>query len=520
LLGTATLAAGGVMLAGCGGGSSSSPTTSGTTSASKPKRGGTFRVGTSDGNTTTDSLDPVKGDATYTNIHRTQALYDLLLQADPKTAQPIPWLAEEYEPAKDLSHWTFRLRQAEFHSGKPVTADDVIFSFKRMLNPKAGALDASLCAAIDPKGMQKLDSRTVRFHLLYPDIGIPYYILNQGCAIVPTGFDPKNPIGSGPFKYQSYTPGQRSVFVRNDNYWQSGKPYLDQIEFVDFADPTTTRINALTSGQIDGADHIEFNLVPTIEGSSSLQTIVSKAYCYHTWEMRVDIPPFNDERVRQAMKFIAGRPQIVEQAFSGSRFSSIANDWPCLQDPMYDHSIPQREQDIEQAKSLLKQAGKSGLTVPLAVSPGVSPGVTETAQVLAQQAKAAGVTININNLADAATYFAKYYVQAPFKFDFFSTESVWEHIGYGLLPHAVVNLSNWADQEWLALVKQGRGTLDTAKRKEIMAEAQKIFYDRGSQAIYAYFNTVDAHSAKFAGLTSCAKGLGLNGGLYQNVYAV
>jgi ABC-type oligopeptide transport system substrate-binding subunit len=71
-------------------------------------------VGTSDGNTSTDSLDPVKGDATYTNIHRTQALYDLLLVADPKTAQPTPYLAEEYEPAKDLSYWTFRLRQAEF----------------------------------------------------------------------------------------------------------------------------------------------------------------------------------------------------------------------------------------------------------------------------------------------------------------------------------------------------------------------------------------------------------------------
>jgi peptide/nickel transport system substrate-binding protein len=520
LLGAAAVASSGVMLAGCGGSGSSSTGASNTTAATKPRRGGTFRLGVSDGNTTNDSLDPIRGDATYSNIFRTQALYDLLVAPDLQTAQPMPWLAEEYEPASDLSYWTFRLRQAEWHDGKPVTADDVIFSFQRLMNPKAGALDAGLCAAINPNHIQKLDSRTVRFHLKYPDIGIPYYFLNQGVSMIPVGWDSKKPIGSGPFKYQSFMPGQQAVFVRNDNYWQSGKPYLDQVEFVDFADPTTSRINALVSGQIDGADHIEFNLTPTVEASSSLHTVVSHGYSYHTWEMRVDIPPFNDPRVRQAIRLIADRPQIVAQAFSGSRFASVANDWPSRQDPMYDHSIPQREQDIEQAKSLLMAAGKAGLTVSLAVSAGVSPGVVETAQVLSQQAKAAGVTISVNNIADAATYFAKYYYQAPFKFDYFSTESVWEHIGYTLLPHSAINLSKWNDPQWLATVTKGRGTTDSVKRKELMGEAQRMFWERGSQGIFAYYNTVDAYSTKFAGIQPCAKGFGLNGALLTDVYTV
>src|SRR5262249_49875613 len=140
--------------------------------------------------------------------------------------------------------------------------------------------------------------------------------------------------------------------------------------------------------------------------------------------------------------------------------------------------------------------------------------------VLSQQAKAAGVTINVNNIADAATYFAKYYYQAPFKFDYFSTESVWEHIGYTLLPRSVINLSKWNDPRWLATVTKGRGTTDSAKRKEIMGEAQRMFWERGSQGIFAYYNTVDAYSTKFAGIQPCAKGFGLNGALLTDVYTV
>src|SRR5262249_12250220 len=157
-------------------------------------------------------------------------------------------------------------------------------------------------------------------------------------------------------------------------------------------DPNTTRLNALTGGQIDGVDNMAFTLVPTVEAASGINLVVSPAHSGISFDMRMDVPPFDDVRVRQAIKLIAGREQIVEHAYSGSRFGVIGNDLPSPQDPLYDHSIPQRTQDIEQAKSLLKQAGREGLTVPLVVSP-VTAGVVETAQVLAQQAAAAGVTI-------------------------------------------------------------------------------------------------------------------------------
>jgi peptide/nickel transport system substrate-binding protein len=316
--------------------------------------------------------------------------------------------------------------------------------------------------------------------------------------------------------FKSFTPGTGATFIRNPHYWQSGLPYLDELQIVDFADPVTTRVNALTSGQIDGADQIAFNLATTVKGASNLNAIVSKAYSYHTWEMRMDLAPFNDVRVRQAMKLVANRPAIAEQAFDGSEFAVPGNDWPSLQDPLYDHSIPQRTQDIEQAKSLLKQAGRSDLTIPLAVSP-LSPGAVATAQVFAQQAKAAGVTVNVNNITDTNTYFTKYWFQAPFKFDFFNTESVWEAIDFALLPTSTYNISKWHNPQWLKLVSEARGTTEPARSKELMAEAQKIFWDQGTQAIFAFYNTLDAYSTKFTGFETNAAGVGLNGLHFANV---
>lgn len=516
VLGAAAVGAGALVVAGCGGSGSKATSSSPTATTAPSKRGGTFRFGTSDGSTA-DSLDTLLGDASNANIVRSNALYDTLVRVDNKTFEPTLHLADELQPASDLSYWTVRVRAAEWHDGKPVTADDVIYSLRRILNPKAAVSDAPILRSIDPKRLKKLDSRTVRINLHYPDISLPAALRNQGCSIVPVGFDPKKPIGSGPFKYKSFTPGQQSTFVRNDNYWQSGLPYLDELQVIDFADPGTTRVNALVGGQIDGAERISFSLAPTVQAASSLGVIVSKAYQRHTWEMRMDTPPFNDVRVRQAFRLIVGRPQIVEQAFGGDRFATVANDWPGFQDPLYDHSIPQRTQDIEQAKSLLKQAGREGLTVQLAVSP-LAPGVVETAQVWKQQAQAAGVTININNVADSSTYYTKYaFGSAPFKFDYFPTETIWEHLGFSLVPGAPYNISQWKNAHWSALVRQAQGTPDEAKRKELMGEAQKIFWDTGTQGIFAFYNSVDAHSTRFTGFVPSISGLGLNGLYFDNV---
>lgn len=517
VLGAAAAGTGAIILAGCG---STSPatTTSTSTTAGNPRRGGTFRWGASD-SSSADSLDPLLADNTNTNSGRCQNLYDTLMAKPHASPTVVPNLAEEMTPATDLSYWTVRLREATFHDGKPVTADDVIFTLKRVLNPKNPGTSAGLISTIDPKRLTKLDNRTVRIYLTTGDVNLPQALSFPGTAIVPVDYEPKNPIGSGPFKYVSFSPGVRSVFARYDNYWKSGQPYLDELVVVGFADPNTTRLNALTGGQIDGMDSMAFTLVPTVEAASGINLVISPAHSGISFDMRMDIPPFDDVRVRQAIKLIAGREQIVEHAYDGPRFGVIGNDLPSPQDPLYDNSIPQRTQDIEQAKSLLKQAGREGLTVPLAVSP-VTAGVVETAQVLAQQATAAGVTIKVNNVQDAATYYSKYLFPAPFKIDYFGSYSMWNIIGFGLLPGAPYNDTHWSNAKWLSLVTKARATLDVQKRSELMAEAQTIYWNEGSAGFFAFSHTAEAYSKNFAGIHPDIWGYSLNGLYFDEVYQV
>ena len=182
--------------------------------------------------------------------------------------------------------------------------------------------------------------------------------------------------------YESFTPGQQSVFKKFPNYWQSGRPYVDQLTIIDFTDDTA-RVNALLGGQVDAIDNLPTGQIAQVQGNSQLKVLISHTGQWQPFTMRVDQAPFNDVRVRQAMRLIVDRPQMVEQVLSGQ--GRIANDMYAPFDPGYPTHLPQRHQDLEQAKSLLKAAGHAGLTVQLTTAP-VFQGVVQAAQVFAQQA--------------------------------------------------------------------------------------------------------------------------------------
>ena len=176
------------------------------------------------GGSGSDTLDPHKG-LTYLDTARAQSLYQPLLQLNTK-AQTEFVLAEDISPHGSTSNWVIRLRKGiTFHDGKPLTADDVIFTLRRIINGKLTG--ATPLGPIDLKGLKALDTHTVQVPMTSPygsfidQLAYWYYLY-----IVPTGFNPAKPNGTGAFKYQSFTPGQRSVFARNPNYWKSGLPYV------------------------------------------------------------------------------------------------------------------------------------------------------------------------------------------------------------------------------------------------------------------------------------------------------
>ena len=137
-------------------------------------------------------------------------------------------LAESIEPEGKPDTWTVRLKQGiTFHNGKPVTADDVIFSLRRITDPKDPKVGAASIGYVEREELKKLDDRTVRIKLKFANSGFPDDIGQYFNAIVPTDYDVKNPVGTGPFKYKSFTPGQQSEFEKYADYWENGKPYVD-----------------------------------------------------------------------------------------------------------------------------------------------------------------------------------------------------------------------------------------------------------------------------------------------------
>jgi peptide/nickel transport system substrate-binding protein len=443
------------------------------------------------GGSGTDTLDPHKG-LTYLDTARAQSLYQPLLQLN-GGAQTEFVLAEEISPHGSTSNWVIRLRPGiTFHDGKPLTADDVIFTLRRIISGKLTG--ATPLGPIDLKNLKALDKHTVQVPMTSPygsfvdQLSYWYYLY-----IVPDGFNPAKPNGTGAFKYQSFTPGQRSVFTRNENYWKTGLPYVDTLTVIDFSDSTSLQ-NALTTGVIQGAGALEGPQLAALAAVGGVRTVKSHTGAITPFTMRVDRAPFNDVNVRQAMRLLVDRQQLIDSALDGS--GTVGADVSSPYDPNYDTSL-HREQDIAQAKSLLKKAGQENLKVQLVTS-AVATGTVAMATVLSQQAKAAGVTISLKTV-DPGTFFGPNYLQWVFSQDFYNYSPYLSQVSESLLPASPFNETHWTLPHYGQLYKQANATTDPAVRKEIEHEMQQIDFTQGGYIIPAFIDALDAYSTKITG---------------------
>ncbi|MBS1889087.1 MAG: ABC transporter substrate-binding protein [Actinobacteria bacterium] len=511
--GTGALAIGlGGVLAACGGGSSGGGATTGGGGGGggTPRRGGTLRIGASGGGTS-DTLD-AQNPLLTTDFIRVDALSEQLMIMNPKTGAPENALAELVEANKDATEWTIRARQGvTFHDGKPLTADDILYSLTRIEKEEFPGL-VSL-GPINLKAAKKLDSRTLRI-----PFEEPYSIFPEGLAggftirIVPVGYNPKNPVGTGPFKYKSFTPGQQSTFVRFDEYWQHGKPYLDSLVVIDFADETA-QVNALQSGQVDLIDQLSYPSVAPIEGNGG-KLVISKSAGFTNLAMRVDTAPFSDVRVRQALRLAVNRKQLNEQVFGG--LGAIGKDVFGSISPAF-KSLPPREQDLEQAKSLLKQAGQSNLHVTLYAAP-IAPGAESIPSVFVTQAAEAGVTVKVVT-QQPTQFFAQSYGKVPFAISFWTVASYLVQSAQGVAKGAPFNEIHQENAQWQSLLEKAFRTLDVAKREEISEELMMFDYEKGGYIIPVESPTIEGMSSRVNGVTENITGYPVNGsGGMQNIW--
>ncbi len=497
--GGVVLGLGGVLGA-CGSGSAPAATAA---AGGTPTRGGTLRVGVAGGGAK-DTLDAHRG-GFNPDTARAMQLYDRLMRFTPDFVLE-PELAESFEPNATADEWTLTLRRGvEFHDGRPLTADDVIFTINRIIDPADPKVGASGISYLDAAGMQKVDDRTVRLPLTVRNVGFAEQFAQYFMGIVPVGYDPAKPVGTGPFVYQSFTAGQQSVFTRNANYWRDGEPYVDEVVIIDFPDDTA-RVNALLGGQVDAISSLPTNQIPAIQANSELSLLNSPTGAWLALAMRVDTPPFDDVRVRQAMRLLCDRPQVVAQAFSGQAI--VGNDLYGRYDVAYATDLAQREQDIDEATSLLRQAGRSDLQAEL-VTASSFQGMVEGATVFAQNATDAGVDVRVSTV-DGSTLYGDQWLSWPFAADYWVTRSYLSQAALSSLPSSPWNETHWSDPDYVSLVEQAQGQPDEAKRTELLLAAQQLEYDQGGYIIPSFTNQVDAHSAKLVGFEESKTGTSLN----------
>lgn len=479
-------------------------------SSAGPRSGGVLRVGIV-GGSAKDSLD-AHNPVTHPDEARVIQLYEPLAYRNPNF-EIENVLAEEITPSADATKWTIRLRQGvEFHDGKTLSAEDLIYTFQRIVDPDAPTAGASGLSMLDVKGMKMLDERTVELTLLYPYSLLDDSLAQYALGVVPAGYTPDDPIGTGPFKFKSFTPGQQSEFDRNPNYWRPGQPYADGIVLIDFPDDTA-RVNALLGGEVDAIDALPPGQMSVIESSGSATVLNSETGAWLPFTMRVDRPPFDDVRVRQAFRLIVDREQMIQQALAG--LGHLGNDLYAPYDRAYASHLPQRQQDLDQARSLLKAAGHEGLTVELQTAP-VAAGLVEAAQVFAQQAKGAGVTVKVNKL-DSGVFYGDNYLKWDFAQDFWFTRDYLPQTANGSLPDAPYNETHWADEKWVALITEARKTTDPEKRTQILHEAQEIEYESGGYIIWGFNNQIDAYSDQLTGFEPDRSGIPLTSYTFRQV---
>jgi len=498
-----TASVGGLAVAGLGGAlsacsssGSAKGSASGSASAS-PKKGGTLRLGTG-GGASSDTLDP-QAWYTYADQMRVQQLFDpLVWVANDGTAQLV--LATSITPNADATQWEIKIPAGvTTHSGKPFTADDVLYSFQRIVTNKSPAM--AVLGPVDLKSSKVVNPTTVLlqyskpFSVLVDALSLSYFYM------VPRGFDPKKPDGTGPFKFESFTPGVQSVFVRNDNYWRKGLPYLDKIITIDIADESA-QVSGLQAGQFDVINALSAGSVAGLQGGG-FTVDVSKSGTWVPFTQNADTKPFSDVRVRQAMRLIPNRQQMNEQVYGGHGL--IGNDVFSPYDPSFPTDLPKREQDIPQAKALLKAAGYEGLAVELYTCP-AGPGEVSLAQVYATQAKDAGVNVSIKQQS-VGDFYTTPYLHVPFAMDYGFNQLFLVNAAQLQAPGAAYNANHFNDPEYNSLYNTAIATVDQAKRKELIQQMAKIDYERGGYIIPVFTPGIQAYTSNVGGIKPSVTGV-------------
>ncbi len=273
--------------------------------AASPKKGGRLRAGL-DGGSTTDSLDPATFEDTFI-ISFSWALRNCLTEINTQ-GQLVPELAENWEGSNDATQWTFELRQGvEFHNGKTVDADDVVASINHHRGEDSKSAAKSILDAVTDVKADGKD--TVVITLSGGNADLPFLMTDYHIVILPAEdgkLDWESGVGTGGYILDSFEPGVRATATRNPNYWKQGRGHFGEIELIGILDKAA-RTNALTTGEVDCMSSVDLATAHLLKNNKDLRVEATTGTSHKTFAMLTDVPPFDDNNVRMALKHAINR---------------------------------------------------------------------------------------------------------------------------------------------------------------------------------------------------------------------
>jgi peptide/nickel transport system substrate-binding protein len=470
----------------------------GTSAIAQPKKGGILRVVLSDGNSG-DSLLATKMPNTWTPI-MFLTMYEPIVRLD-NGFQPRPGLAESWENSNDAKTWVFHLRKGvTFHDGSPLTAKDVAYSLRYVMRKEASTYTGSLLRPyLNPDKIKAVDNNTLRLDLdkkfvFVPNVmGIRYSIIFKE-GITDDDLLKKKPVGTGPFMFREFTPGQSFSAVRNPNYWDQGKPYVDEVRMTNIPEEAS-KFQALLANQADLVAYTDFALTAQLKGDSAHEPFPFKDAAWNGMCCDLSVEPFKKPQVIKAMKLGVDRQQFIDTAFAGLATTGFDGPIPGS-DPFFPSDLKPTVRDVGGAKGLLREAGyPNGIDLPFDLVTVASLGVTNIAQVAKEQLAEIGIRFKIRQ--GGPTFWDTVYLHQPFIIPDWNRRHPFEI--YGLLT-TTENMTKFKSEELQAALDAAAATTDFNAQKTHYGRAIHITAEQDGYVVPAYSPRLHAKSTKLQGV--------------------
>jgi len=456
------------------------------------------------------SMDPAI-QPTNDDAYHLFAVYNRFLDTD-DNFNVVPALAQSWQSSADGKTWTFKLQPGvKFHDGKDFGAKDVVYTFRRLIDPATASPAAALLPFLKPDGINVVDPLTVQFTTDSPIAELPLLLTLKFNLIIEDGVTTQqlktHEYGTGAYIQEKFSVGETQRILRkNPNYWKTGLPKADCIQ-IDVISEGLAALAAIKSDQEDMLFNVAPSAVPTLKSDSSIKLLTTGAGTSWAFAMEIDKPPFDKLQVRQAMKAAVDRQLMVDTVLLGLGEVGNDNPVPPSWDSAFTHDVP--KPDIDKAKKLLAEAGyPNGIDVDLYTSEG-APGMLNVATSFQQMEALAGIRIRLVN-TPADSYWDDIWLKKPFFSTQWAIRPPAEGLAVAYTKSAAWNETHWHRDDYDSILAQAKTEFDPAKRADLYKQAQKMLTDEGGTITPVFTHQVVALRSECSGYQPHAQSFRIN----------